>query len=588
MKARIQLVGDRCIHVVFENRIDLTINLQVHKMVQLVKEKNLSGVRDVLPGYNTVVVLFDHEGTSHSVLQRELEDLVHLSVASQANDQEVVTVPVWYDPHVGPDLEDTAQYCGLNPQELIDRHTGSTYPVFMLGFAPGFPYLGQMDPSLAAPRLKEPRTKIPGGSVGIAGEQTGVYPLDSPGGWRIIGQTPLDLFDVHRDQPFLLAPGNLVQFKAISEIEYHRMVKDKNQAKEEGPPKAPIGHDQIENREQDLTKEDPSLLITHGGFSTSIQDLGRQGYLAYGVPRSGAADPISHTYANRLVGNPDGAATLEMTLIGGQFTFQKAVNFAITGAFMHPKLNGSDLPMWSTCQAKPGDKLTFGASVTGMRTYLALEGGIDVPEVLGSRSTYERAGLGGHRGRGLQKGDSLTAMTPCKPLGKERQTVPPGHKPAYGHHWTLCTMAGAQADAFSKEALDTFFQGEYEVSQQLDRMGIRLQGEAIHHLEGPDILSEPIVPGAIQIPGNGQPIIMGVEAQTSGGYTKIGQVCSADLWKLGQIRPGDTLSFVPTKLEEALDLKQATYPLQAAGYTRRFDIRIGSRHYTALVESVDK
>ena len=219
MKVQLLLCGDCAVTVAFPQRIDEEINSHIRRFCRELERSGLPGVTEYVPTYCGVTVHYDPELLSYTVLEREIYRLLKLSGTSQEKNDalppRIVRIPVVYGGEWGPDLENVAKLHDLTPEQVIAIHSGRDYLIYMLGFTPGFPYLGGMDPRIATPRLKTPRTRIPAGSVGIAGEQTGVYPLDSPGGWQLIGRTPLALFDPGRAEPFLLSAGDKVRFCPI-------------------------------------------------------------------------------------------------------------------------------------------------------------------------------------------------------------------------------------------------------------------------------------------------------------------------------------------------------------------------------------
>lgn len=214
--------GDRAVTVEWGSTIDEHINRQVHAFARKVEELSHPAITEVVPTYRSATVHYRPEVFSYEELNQLLAPLAQGS-AEEAEELPVVEIPVCYGGEYGPDLLEVAQHCSLTPEEVIARHTAPTYRIYMLGFTPGFPYLGGMDPSIAAPRRKEPRIHIPAGSVGIAGEQTGVYPIVSPGGWQLIGRTPLRLFDPQREQPILLSAGAGIRFVPIDEETFRKM-----------------------------------------------------------------------------------------------------------------------------------------------------------------------------------------------------------------------------------------------------------------------------------------------------------------------------------------------------------------------------
>ena len=290
------------------------------------------------------------------------------------------------------------------------------------------------------------------------------------------------------------------------------------------------------------------LLVHDAGPLTTVQDLGRAGYLRVGIPASGPMDVESFTLANRLAGNPDGAAGLECTLIGPRLEFADLRWVAVTGAAVAVTLNGSAAPMWEAIAVAPGDVLKIGSARSGVRAYLAVSGGIDTPAALGSRATYPRGQLGGLRGGGLRKGDRL-------PLGVAKAGRPGRVRPDrivdYSEPPEIRVVLGPQDDRFTERGIAAFLEGPYEMLPQSDRMGARLRGPWIEHTRGHDIISDGIPLGGVQVVGDGQPIVLLVDRQSTGGYTKIATVCSFDIGRVGQVKPGQRLRFHRITVAEA-------------------------------------
>jgi antagonist of KipI len=304
------------------------------------------------------------------------------------------------------------------------------------------------------------------------------------------------------------------------------------------------------------------IRILDAGPQTTVQDLGRTGQMRYGIPPSGPVDRFAFVLANRLVGNPDAAAVLECTLMGPRFEVTAAGSIAVTGADMPVSVNGRDAAGWATLTVKPGDVVKLGSARTGVRSYIGFAGGLDVPLVLGSRSTYLRGRVGGLQGRALKNGDKLAVLQ----SGSVRpRRVAQGAIPDYTGEPTIRAVLGPQADRFTPEGLGALFGGRYEVLPQSDRMGSRLRGPRIDHARGHDIISDGIALGSIQVPGDGQPIVLLVDRQSTGGYTKVATICSSDIWRVGQARPGQSLRFQSIGVEEAHRLlRQADAALEAA------------------------
>jgi antagonist of KipI len=258
--------------------------------------------------------------------------------------------------------------------------------------------------------------------------------------------------------------------------------------------------------------------------------------------------------ANRLVGNADDAAGLECTLVGPRIEFADERWVAITGAAMPVTLNGATMPRWAAFEVEPGDILRLGPAASGVRAYIAVSGGIDTPPALGSRATYLRGQLGGWQGRALRKGDELPLGPPSggAPAEVRGQLIPD-----YTREPTVRVVLGPQDDRFTRRGVGALFESPYEMTPHSDRMGARLRGARIEHTHGHDIISDGVALGGIQVVGDGQPIVLLVDRQSTGGYTKIGTVCSFDIGRVGQVKPGQRLSFTRVTVAEAHELFRA-------------------------------
>ena len=298
---------------------------------------------------------------------------------------------------------------------------------------------------------------------------------------------------------------------------------------------------------------DHSLLVVEPGLLTTVQDLGRPGAMRFGVAPGGALDRAALILGNRLVGNPAGAAGLEITFLGPRLRFGAATVVALTGADLGATLNGAAAPCWVPVSVAAGDEIGFAPPVnaTGARAYLCVAGGIAVAPVMGSRSTDLFGGFGGWRGRGLRAGDHLPlgeAGAPLADLPRLRLVAPP---PRHDPTDPVRIVLGPQQERFTDEGLATFLGAAFAVSAKADRMGVRLTGPAIAHHHGADLISEGIAHGAVQIPGDGAPIVLLAARQTVGGYPKIATVIGADLDGLGQRRPGDPVRFIAVDVPAA-------------------------------------
>lgn len=293
------------------------------------------------------------------------------------------------------------------------------------------------------------------------------------------------------------------------------------------------------------------ITIVTPGPLTTVQDIGRFGYLGAGVCPSGVMDKHSAMIASALVGNSPGydgdmPALLEMSMQGATLRFDEPVGFAITGAAMNAKLNGESIPNNICHEANAGDELEVGYAQSGCRAYLAFRGGIDVPLVMGSRSTHIKAKFGGFGGRRLMRGDVVPLLRTDKKPPKVR------HAANYNPYSNVIRVTdGPQMDMFNKSELNKFTANEYTVSVNSDRMGVRMDGEPIAARDGGDIISDGIPMGAVQVSNGGQPMILMNDRQTTGGYAKPYVVIEADLSAIAQLRPGDRVRFEYVTIRKA-------------------------------------
>jgi len=302
----------------------------------------------------------------------------------------------------------------------------------------------------------------------------------------------------------------------------------------------------------------PVIEILTPGILTTVQDRGRLGFQSLGIAESGAMDTFSFVAANRLVGNPDNSACLEITLAGPKIRFLRPTWGSLTGAHLSAHLNQYPLNPGTTFKAETSDLLTFGPRLYGMRAYLAVAGGFDVPVILGSRSTYVYAEFGGYEGRPLRKGDILSAFTQEDGNGSAFVELPAEFQIGIGKcdSFRIHVIVGPHEDRFTPEGLQTFLNSRYVVTSDSNRMGYRLKGPKITHRDTPVVVSEATPLGAVQVPGQGTPVILLRERGTTGGYTKIACVIRRDLDILAQIFPGEGIFFHPVDLSEAHRLDQ--------------------------------
>ncbi|KHE67294.1 biotin-dependent carboxyltransferase family protein [Halobacillus sp. BBL2006] len=310
--------------------------------------------------------------------------------------------------------------------------------------------------------------------------------------------------------------------------------------------------------------------IVKAGLLTTIQDLGRYGYQKHGVIASGVMDSESHRIANLLVGNSPDLATMEITLMGPVIEFQDNALISICGGNLSPMINGDSVPMWRPIFIKKGSELRFGNPKQGFRSYLAIAGGFDVPLIMESRSTYLRAEIGGYQGRALEKGDELNInhLSEVSARLLERLEQACGKRSHLTTKWfvaseftpviqsgeTIRIIEGREYGQFTKESQKALTAEDFQIDSKSDRMGYRLNGPQLKRKKQVDMVSEAVAFGTIQVPAEGNPIVLLADRQTTGGYPKIAQVVSIDLPKVAQMKPGERIRFEMISLEKAQQL----------------------------------
>ncbi|MCH4249872.1 MAG: urea amidolyase family protein [Microbacteriaceae bacterium] len=455
----------------------------------------LEGISELVPGERTVLIRYDRSVLSPGRLTAALQVAEPQSATSGGG--QLVRVPVVYD---GPDLEAVAALTGLSVDEVIRRHSSATYRVSFTGFAPGFAYLTGGDPALNVRRRLSPRAAVPAGAVGLAGAYSGVYPRTSPGGWQLIGTALTDMWDERREPPALLKPGMRVRF-------------DVAQA---GEVQAPAGSQDAE------AATTTGIRIDDPGVRLTLQDRGRALQAGYGVTESGAMDPEACRTANRVVGNTPVAACLESW--GGRIRVRAMGSQTVAvygGGVSGAEVTRADghvvhFPAGVPIPLQDGDLLRAG-TLSGVYTYLAARGGFEAAPVLGSRSTDTLSGLGPapvEPGRVLPVGPSPRRAT--------RSVVAPSGMQHPGGVLVLDAIAGPRDDWFTPEGVQVFWTQIWSVSPVSDRVGIRLTGaEPPRWRSSIELPSEGMVRGAIEIPANGDPVVLMADHPVTGGYPVI-------------------------------------------------------------------
>ncbi len=486
-----------------------------------------AGFLDAVPGARTLLVLFDPRRLARGRLAEEARRGAEGRGPGEA--RRSLDIPVFYgaDADTGPDLDEISRGAGLTREEFSRRHSRARYRVAFLGFAPGFPYMTGLPRELRAPRLATPRTRVPAGSVGIGDRYTGIYPGETPGGWRLIGRAPVRLFDAALHPPSLLLPGDSVRFE-------------------------PIGREEYERRRPALERNEPAerrdasshlFRVTAPGVFTSVQGGPRRGWALYGVPPGGAMDLEALAGGNAAVGNAPLAPALEMTLVGPELEILADAAVAFSGGSLEPSVNGRPLAASALRQVRTGDRLRLGPVRSGARAYLCMAGGL-------SRTPDARTS------RRLVSGDTVFAAAPADREDSgfqipDSRGIPEARLQGLTEV-RIRVLPGPQRESFEGEGLAVFLGSAFRVSASSDRRGLRLEGPPIPSRRSPDIPPEGTALGGIQVPGDGQPIVLGPDRPVTGGYAKIATVIAADFPLLAQALPGMTVRFKEVTLAEAL------------------------------------
>lgn len=510
---RVRHVSDGALLVEFPDVSDEEANRSAVALASWLTSRRRGGPEDAVPGARTLFCAFDPGRISHEELAREIESAPRLTMNAAAGREHAIDVA-----YGGPDLESVARSAGLSAEEVSVRHAAADYRVAFLGFAPGFAYLTGLPPELALPRLSTPRPRVPAGSVAVAGGYSGIYPAESPGGWNLIGRAGARLFDPDRDPPALLAPGDRVRFRARRPEELERPE----------PPASP-------NSAPAPGRGTALFRVVSTGLWCAPVGAPIPGRGASGLPPSGAMDPAALAHGNALLGNAAGAAALEFAVTGPQLEALEDVRIGIAGGACDAAVDGRTLSGGPRASVRRGQRLALGPVRRGVRAYLCVAGGLEPPGPLGIPTR-------------LAAGDLLFgSLAPAYPVGG----VDPG-APEITADPVVRIVLGPQEDWFAREGVAALLNSPFRISSTSDRRGIRLEGPALAFRGASEIPPEGTPLGAIQVPGDGQPIVLGPDRPVTGGYPKIATVISADFRLVAQARPGTFVRFRVVSLSEAV------------------------------------
>jgi len=558
------LIGDHSVLIDF-SKSDQALK-DIHEISKLLFANKPVWAAEIVPGLDSLVIQLQY-GLNDPRLTREAALAELEKVGKQLEKQKKATtyptkihrIQVCYHPDVALDLLAIAKACKLSAEQVVALHKGNLYTADILGFMPGFAYFSGLNLKLRLPRLNSPRPAVPKGSVAIAELQTAIYPRTTPGGWNIIGRSPNVLFDIAKNPPGLFMAGDQMQIEEISLDAFHQQDQNSN------------SQEMIRSLDQDQNKG--SIEVLQSGTFSSIQDEPRSGLAHWAVGPGGACDVQSLQLANALVGNPLGAATIEITSSGPSLLFNQATCVAWVGAECEGIVNGQRIPGNRPTWLAKGSTLKFTALGPGYRSLVAIGGGFNLPKILGREGSHISADIGPKR---LEKGDTLFLKNPQAPLQsvflkalfKEDglPSFPKWHirSPFLPTDTTtpIHCLAGPHLSFLSIKERELFWSTIWTVSNQSNRMGVRLQSNLKLKKDLPGIPSQAIAYGTIQFPPSQEPIVMLAEHQTTGGYPRLAEVIRSDLTKLAQLKPGNKIQLIPIDLEQADRLNLEALKLQ--------------------------
>ncbi|MBB3640931.1 KipI family sensor histidine kinase inhibitor [Variovorax sp. 1133] len=498
---------------------------QTLALLASLRAEPIAGIEELVPAARTLLITFRPAAIAADELARQVG--ARSLDASEARSERRIEIPVRYD---GEDLAEVAGLLGITPDEVVRRHTGSDYTVAFTGFAPGFAYLSGGDPSLNVPRRKVPRTRIPAGAVGLAGSFSGVYPQASPGGWQILGITDAPMWDLSRETPALLQPGDAVRFVDVTG-------QPRTELEAAAAPAQPT-----------VSKSGCAFEIRAAGLQALLEDGGRHGQAKQGVSASGAMDRRSLQAANRLVGNASDTACIEVAYGGFQLACRGDAVVAVTGAEGPVTLTRADGAQWPLPRYQPvalaeGDVLALGEPTAGIRSYIAVRGGFDIAPVLGSLSSDTLARVGP---AAIAVGDVLPVRAVSAGALVGEPEAPPTDLPTVREEVVLDIVLGPRTDWFTPDAVELLCGQAWTVTPQSNRVGIRLAGEeALARANHAELPSEGTARGSIQVPASGQPVLFLADHPLTGGYPVIASVATHHLDRAGQIPVNARVRFRP-------------------------------------------
>ena len=517
--ARARDVADGALLVEFPEADEDDANRAAVALAGFLSSRAVAGLRDAIPGARTLFCEFDPLVITHGELSLLVEKAAPEAGESPGGREH--RIPVLYGGQAGADLAELARAAGMDEAALAALHSSARYRVAFLGFAPGFAYMTGLPDSLRFPRRPTPRTRVPAGALAVAGPYTGIYPGAGPGGWNLIGSAAIRLFDAGRRTPAALLPGDRVLFEPLAAADFDRAVRNA------GAHASPTGAADSAGT--------PVLEVESPGLWSAPCGAPRYGAGSSGVPPGGAMDQASLAAGNTALGNPEGAGALEIALSGPTLAAVADLVGVLAGAPCDAVVGRSNVRPGVPFPMARGERLAIGPVRDGARAYLCVAGGLLASEP-------------GPVPQRLAAGDILLRAAAAPP-----RSVRLARSPAFPADPVVRIVLGSQSERFSPRGVSLLLESAYRVSAASDRRGTRLEGPALEPSSGgSEISPEGTALGAIQVPPDGQPIVLGPDRPITGGYAKIGTVISADFPLVAQARPGSTLRFRSVPLAEAL------------------------------------
>ncbi|MBF7072741.1 carboxyltransferase domain-containing protein [Glaciecola sp. MH2013] len=579
-KVSVELASDNALIVYFRSDDLLLANSHIRELSSGLLKNKPTWLLELIPSYASIVFVYSNTLVDYFFVKGWLEKhldqhFTQFEDVDTGMDDQVATlhrIPVCYEGLCESDMQATSPFVNdieslskrlkLSPSQIIELHCQKELRVFAIGFLPNFAYLGNIDSHLTSPRLSQPRVSIPRGAVAIADQQSAIYPISSPGGWHVLGYTPLDL-SIQAKRVFSV--GDSVQFYPISAHEYRKLrQQDAKRIKRIMESDTPLVA--ATNMASSRNNGD-AIKIIESGLRSQIVDEGRKGHQHEGFCQAGPADALSYLLANLLIGKSKNDANIEVLMAGFKLKTHCDIDFVVTGARNAVFLNNDELKLNTVYSCKAGDhvEIRLVPSTAGLYNYIAFDKDIVCAQVVGSCCAVKREKLGGLQGDGssLQSGQSLSLADKAK---NGKVSISNEYSHALGQHIELLSRAGSadkpvelryvsgyQSSLLSHIDKALFHASHYCISNSMNTMGIKFEGLAMK-LGSVNMHSEGIAYGAIQITPDGTPIVMMNERQTIGGYPKLGSVISNDIALLSQCKPGTIVRFVECDILEAQSL----------------------------------